>query len=91
LLVALDSFSPRLPLRRYDAALASFTRVAQLEPEHAQAWNNIAALCLRTERWRPGFKALQEALKYSREQWQSWDNLATVAAQLGEWNTLMQV
>jgi cytochrome c-type biogenesis protein CcmH/NrfG len=48
-----------LKTKRYEASLAAFTRTAQLEPEHAQAWNNIAALCLRTERWRPGFKALQ--------------------------------
>lgn len=67
-----------LKLGQSDRALAAFTRCAQLEPEHGQAWNNIAALCLRSQRWRAGFKAVQEALKHSREVWQSWDNLATV-------------
>lgn len=41
-----------LKAEHFTAALAAFTRVTQQEPEHGQAWNNIAALWMHLRKYQ---------------------------------------
>mmetsp|Transcript_31280 Transcript_31280/g.102024 ORF Transcript_31280/g.102024 Transcript_31280/m.102024 type:complete len:986 (+) Transcript_31280:68-3025(+) len=66
-----------------DVALRAFTRCTQLESEDPQAWNNIAAICLKQRKFQPAYVALQEAVKHTRSSFHIWDNLALVALQAG--------
>uniref|UniRef100_A0A7S3UFE0 Tetratricopeptide repeat protein 27 homolog n=1 Tax=Picocystis salinarum TaxID=88271 RepID=A0A7S3UFE0_9CHLO len=68
-----------------DKALLAFSRCTQLDPEQGEAWNNVAALNVRKNRYKEAFVALTEALKQKRSNWQTWSNYAQVAAQLGHW------
>lgn len=63
---------------------------AQLDPENAEAWNNIAAVHMQQERMDPAFNALGEALKRSRDNWRMWSNYATVAAATAHWPQALQ-
>ena len=57
-----------------------------MEGEHAEAWNNVAALSLRAGRPKAALAALSECVKYRRDAWQLWDNLASVAGEAGAWS-----
>ena len=62
----------------------AFTKVTQLEPENGEAWNNLAAVHLRAERWAPAFSALSQAVKLKKGSWQTWHNYAQAALAVGE-------
>lgn len=68
-----------------DKALSAFSRCTQLDPEQGEAWNNVAALNIRKNRYKEAFVALTEALKQKRSNWQTWSNYTQVAAKLGNW------
>lgn len=63
--------------------LQAFTRCAQQEPDHGEAWNNIAAIHLQLQHPAEAFSALSEAVKYKRDSWQTWANYGQAAAQTG--------
>lgn len=48
----------------------AFTRVTQQDPDHGEAWNNIAAIWVQLDRNKEAFSALGECIKHKRESWQ---------------------
>ena len=48
----------------------AFTRVTQQDPEHGEAWNNIAAIWVQLDRNKEAFSALGECVKHKRDSWQ---------------------
>jgi tetratricopeptide (TPR) repeat protein len=63
--------------------LQAFTKVTHLEPDHGEAWTNLAALWLQQGGWKEALQASEQAVKYKRDSWQTWDNYATAAAKAG--------
>ena len=57
-------------LHLYPPPLQAFTRVTQQEPDHGEAWNNIAALWVQLERNKEAFSALGECIKHKKDSWQ---------------------
>jgi Flp pilus assembly protein TadD len=68
---------------REDEALSAFVRCTQIDAENGQAWNNVAALNIRRGKFAAAHVALQEAVKQVATSWQTWENLAMVAAKIG--------
>jgi hypothetical protein len=69
---------------RLAPALRAFSRVTLLDPQHGEAWANLAALWLRAGRAREALSAAQQAVKHKRESWQAWENYAAAALKAGE-------
>jgi ferric-dicitrate binding protein FerR (iron transport regulator) len=44
--------------------------VTQQDPEHGEAWNNIAAIWVQLDRNKEAFSALGECVKHKRDSWQ---------------------
>ena len=65
-------------------ASLAFSRAATEEPENGDAWNNLAALHLRAERWKPAFSALSQAVRLKKGSWKTWHNYAQAALAVGE-------
>jgi tetratricopeptide (TPR) repeat protein len=57
--------------------------VTHLEPDNGEAWTNLAALWLQQGGWKEALQASEQAVKYKRDSWQTWDNYATAAAKAG--------
>lgn len=57
----------------------AFSAVTQQEPEHGEAWANLAALWLQRGGAREALHAAEQAVKMKRDSWQAWDNCATAA------------
>ena len=72
-----------LKANREDEALSAFVRCTQIDAENGQAWNNVAALNIRRGKFAAAHVALQEAVKQVATSWQTWENLAMVAAKIG--------
>ncbi|GAX73776.1 hypothetical protein CEUSTIGMA_g1227.t1 [Chlamydomonas eustigma] len=66
-------------LEQPEKALKAFQRVTQQEPDHGEAWNNIAAIWMQFERYKEAFCALSECVKHKRDSWQVWENYALIA------------
>jgi hypothetical protein len=69
------------PGGRFAPALRAFSRVTLLDPQHGEAWANLAALWLRAGRPREALSAAEQAVKHKREAWQAWENYAAAALQ----------
>ena len=74
----------RMKLGRDEEALQAFSRATQIQPDLAQAWNNVAALHMKRRAWPAAFAALAEAVKFVRNSWQMWDNYAECAVRTGQ-------
>jgi len=72
-----------LKSEREEEALRAFVRCTQIDAENGQAWNNVAALNIRKGSYPAAHVALQEATKQAHDSWQTWENLAMVAAKVG--------
>ena len=68
---------------REEEALGAFVRCTQVDPENGQAWNNVAALNIRRQKFAAAHVALREAVKQVATSWQTWENLAMVSAKIG--------
>ena len=68
---------------REEEALGAFVRCTQVDPENGQAWNNVAALNIRRQKYAAAHVALREAVKQVATSWQTWENLAMVSAKIG--------
>ena len=44
--------------------------MTQQDPDHGEAWNNIAAIWVQLDRNKEAFSALGECVKHKRENWQ---------------------
>lgn len=61
-----------MQLKDWTMALSAFTEVVQQEPQEADAWANIAAVHMHNKNPLEAYPALNESLKYSRNNWRVW-------------------
>lgn len=62
----------------------AFTRVCQMDPNDAYAWNNLGSIMLRDNKKRPAFNALSQALRQNRRDWRMWQNYFCIGCELRE-------
>lgn len=62
----------------------AFTRVCQIRPDDAYAWNNLGSILLRERKVRPAFNAISQALKQNRRDWRMWQNYFSIGCELKE-------
>lgn len=79
----------QMNLKSLDTALESFSRVITLQPENGEAWANMAAIHCRSAHWQEAFICVQEAIKYSRDNWRIWDSYIKISAKLRYWKNSM--
>ncbi|XP_043367470.1 tetratricopeptide repeat protein 27 isoform X3 [Dermochelys coriacea] len=75
-----------LALEGYDGAAKAFQRCVMLEPENAEAWNNLSTAYIRLKQKIQAFRTLQEALKCNYEHWQIWENYLVTSTDIGEFS-----
>ncbi|XP_056291647.1 tetratricopeptide repeat protein 27 [Pseudoliparis swirei] len=73
-----------LALEGYEGAARAFQRCVGLEPDNAEAWNNLSTAHIRLKKKNKAFCTLREALKCNYEQWQIWENFLVVSTDIGE-------
>ncbi|RNF20923.1 tetratricopeptide repeat domain 27 [Trypanosoma conorhini] len=71
-------------LEQWDRSGEAFTRVCQIQPNDAYAWNNLASVLLRDGRLRPAFNAMSQALRNNRRDWRMWQNYFSIGCELKE-------
>ncbi|XP_008305053.1 tetratricopeptide repeat protein 27 isoform X4 [Stegastes partitus] len=71
-------------LEGYEGAAKSFQRCVGLEPDNAEAWNNLSTAYIRLQMKNKAFRTLQEALKCNYEHWQIWENFIVVSTDIGD-------
>ena len=81
--------------KQWAKAASCYTRNVQIDMEDGQSWSNLAMCNLHLEKQVPAFHCLKLAKKWSPASWKIWDNLVTVAIDVGEKrvaiNTLNQI
>ncbi|XP_071337665.1 tetratricopeptide repeat protein 27 isoform X2 [Trachinotus anak] len=73
-------------LEGYEGAARAFQRCVGLEPDNAEAWNNLSTAYIRLQKKNKAFHTLQEALKCNYEHWQIWENFIAVSTDIGEFS-----
>ncbi|MED6268528.1 hypothetical protein CHARACLAT_023361, partial [Characodon lateralis] len=71
-------------LESYEGAARAFQRCVGLEPDNAEAWNNLSTAYIRLKMKTKAFRTLQEALKCNYEHWQIWENFIVVSTDIGD-------
>ncbi|EKG00170.1 hypothetical protein TCSYLVIO_008905 [Trypanosoma cruzi] len=71
-------------LEQWGRSGEAFTRVCQIQPNDAYAWNNLASVLLRDGRIRPAFNAMSQALRNNRRDWRMWQNYFSIGCELKE-------
>ncbi|XP_047208148.1 tetratricopeptide repeat protein 27 isoform X2 [Girardinichthys multiradiatus] len=71
-------------LEGYEGAARAFQRCVGLEPDNAEAWNNLSTAYIRLKMKTKAFRTLQEALKCNYEHWQIWENFIVVSTDIGD-------
>nr|XP_020455566.1 tetratricopeptide repeat protein 27 [Monopterus albus] len=71
-------------LEGYEGAAKAFQRCVGLEPDNAEAWNNLSTAYIRLQKKNKAFHTLQEALKCNYEHWQIWENFIAVSTDIGD-------
>lgn len=71
-------------LEGYEGAARAFQRCVGLEPDNAEAWNNLSTAYIRLQMKTKAFRTLQEALKCNYEHWQIWENFLVVSTDIGD-------
>lgn len=85
-----------MKLERWEDAQIAFLKCTSMDPENGEAWNNIAAIFVNTNRKyvracfylcrRDALNCLREALKSKHENWRMWENAMLLALDVGEWS-----
>lgn len=62
-----------------------------MNPDEAQAWNNIGSIYLQSGKKRQAFTSFREAVKHARTNWRMWENFLFVSVSLREWQTAIRI
>eukprot|EP01133_Synstelium_polycarpum_P003999 gene3999-4630_t len=77
-------------LERWEVALNAFSRVVSLEPDEAEAYGNLAAIYMMQGKLDRAFSALQEGIRYRRDNWKMWENYLQVCMGLKDYQNAVQ-
>ena len=79
--------------QQWDRASMCYTRNVQMDNEDGHSWSNLATCYLQMgdAKLVQAYHCLIQAKKWSAKSWRIWDNLFTVAVELGERLTAAQV
>lgn len=69
-----------LNVEDWKLAASTYRKYTCLEPNSFEAWNNLAKAYVKLGEKTRAHYALQEALKYSFDNWRVWDNFMVVSA-----------
>lgn len=79
-----------LNVNDWKLAATTYRKYTCIEPHNFESWNNLAKAYVKLgEKTRAHF-ALQEALKYSFENWRVWDNFMVVSADTSNFEDLVR-
>lgn len=73
-----------LRLKNLERSGEAFTRVCQIDPNDAFAWNNLSSIMLQQGKQRPAFNAMSQALRNNRRSWRMWQNYFSIGVELLE-------
>lgn len=79
-----------LTLEQYDGAARAFQACVGIEPDNAEAWNNLSTAYVRLKKQNKAFLTLQEALKCNYESWQIWENFLLVSTDVGAFRDVIK-
>jgi tetratricopeptide (TPR) repeat protein len=77
-------------LSEWETALAAFSHVVQQIPDEGDAWANLAAIHIHNKAPSQAYPALNESIKYQRNNWRVWINKMFVCMDLGKFDEAMQ-
>ncbi|XP_072320557.1 tetratricopeptide repeat protein 27-like [Eucyclogobius newberryi] len=80
----------QLALEDYEGAARSFQSCVCIEPDNAEAWNNLSTAHIRLKNDYKAFLTLQEALKCNYESWQIWENFLLVSTNIGAFSDALR-
>jgi len=73
-----------IQVKDWQVAINAFNRTVSMEPEHGEAWNNLAASHLALKNKKPAFLALEQAVRLKFDSWKTWENYLHTAMDVGE-------
>lgn len=79
-----------MQLKDWAAALSAFTEVVQQEPQEADAWANVAAVHMHNKNPSEAYPALNESLKYNRNNWRVWNSKLYTCIDLKKYDEAIQ-
>uniref|UniRef100_A0A915NDD5 Tetratricopeptide repeat protein n=1 Tax=Meloidogyne javanica TaxID=6303 RepID=A0A915NDD5_MELJA len=71
----------------FQTSVKAFHRCVNIEPEHFEAWNNLAASYIHLNQKHRAHKILQEALKLSWENTYLWTNFLLISVDIGDYES----
>jgi tetratricopeptide (TPR) repeat protein len=71
-------------LERYQDAANAYHRCVSFEPEHFEAWNNLAAAYIRMNQKPRAQKILTEALKFNYDHANIWENYLLICVDVAD-------
>jgi tetratricopeptide (TPR) repeat protein len=74
-----------MQIEKWDVAVRAFARVTSIDPENGEAWTNLAAVHIRMNQKREGWRALREGIKHMYESHKIWENYLFCSIDLGEY------
>ena len=77
-------------MKRWDKALQSFSNVVQQEPEEHDAWANVAAVHIHEKNPSAAYPAINQSLRYMRNNWRVWLNKLYVCMDLSKYDEAIQ-
>lgn len=72
-----------MQVENYALSVKAYKRVATLDPESLEAWNNMASAYIHMGDKPKAWRVLQEALKCSYDNWRVWENYLLVCMDVG--------
>ncbi|KAK6591074.1 3x TPR domain-containing [Cryptosporidium xiaoi] len=79
-----------LRLEKWDVAQQAFSRVVSLDQQQGEAWANLAAALSKKLLWNEAQNAIDQGLKYSRDNWMMWDSCLKIAIQREDLNRIIE-
>lgn len=77
----------------WHSAAEAFTQAVAINDEDTKSWSNLASSLLQLQRPQQSLYALRQAIKADKNKepnWRVWSNLITVAAELNDWDAVVE-